>query len=314
MKPSNWSPSSCATARIDLVILAGGRLPNEDLFNLRQLTDGLGGQSRALFRHGRRRLDGPVRPGAGIEPWQDWARAPPSWSLPATWKMKRRSGTCASSQAAERGATLDRRSTRAPTKLDRRSPPSTSCAIPTAMKPPRLRRSCPVKPGEGQRCGEGRCRSLCTAENLVIFYGSEGLGLAGSPALAQACAALLAATDQSAEPTTVWSAVWPHGQHQGAWDMGFRPAADLAERCRQAKSSYIAAADPAGDDPAWRRPSNGPHSSSSRSCSSPRLPGWPTWSCRPRLSPSVKARFTSGERRVQRFYPARPAATRTAQS
>ena len=41
-------------AKKDAVILAGGRLSNEDLFNLKQLADGLGGQALLYTIHGRR--------------------------------------------------------------------------------------------------------------------------------------------------------------------------------------------------------------------------------------------------------------------
>ncbi len=52
------------------VTLAGGRLANEDLFNLRKLTEGLGGQAVLLYGYGRRRLDGAHWFAARIEYWQ----------------------------------------------------------------------------------------------------------------------------------------------------------------------------------------------------------------------------------------------------
>ena len=43
--PFDWQPASWPRLKKDAVILAGGRLSNEDLFNLKQLADGLGGQA-----------------------------------------------------------------------------------------------------------------------------------------------------------------------------------------------------------------------------------------------------------------------------
>ena len=42
--------------------------------------------------------------------------------------------------------------------------------------------------------------------------------------------------------------VWPHANDQGAWELGFQPASDLANSLKD-KLVYIVAADPAGDDP-----------------------------------------------------------------
>ena len=60
-------------------------------------------------------------------------------------------------------------------------------------------------PGQSGTPGAA-AEAFAKAENAVIFYGSEGLGLAGSEALAQACTALLIANrPRRASPTTAWS-------------------------------------------------------------------------------------------------------------
>jgi NADH-quinone oxidoreductase subunit G len=41
----------------DFVVLASGRLSNEDLFNLKSLADTAGGEADFIFRYGRRRVD-----------------------------------------------------------------------------------------------------------------------------------------------------------------------------------------------------------------------------------------------------------------
>jgi NADH-quinone oxidoreductase subunit G len=79
-----------------------------------------------------------------------------------------------------------------------------------------------------------------------VFYGSDGLGLAGSSSLAEACAGLLGT--HTGKPNNGLVAVWPRANDQGAWEIGFRPAQDLAHEL-QGKTVYIVAADPAGDDP-----------------------------------------------------------------
>ncbi len=62
----------------------------------------------------------------------------------------------------------------------------------------------------------------------IILFGSEGIGLEASQALAQACANLLVATNHTGRPNNGLIGVWQRANDQGAWDMGFRPAADLA--------------------------------------------------------------------------------------
>ena len=45
MPPLNWLPRNSAKLGKDAVVLASGRLSNEDLFNLKSLADGLGGKA-----------------------------------------------------------------------------------------------------------------------------------------------------------------------------------------------------------------------------------------------------------------------------
>jgi NADH-quinone oxidoreductase subunit G len=87
------------------------------------------------------------------------------------------------------------------------------------------------------------------AENAIVFYGSEGLGLEGSHALAQTAAALVYSRGKVGQPNNGLVAVWPNGNTQGAFDMGFRPIPDLSSALRSAGVLWVAAADPAGDSP-----------------------------------------------------------------
>jgi len=55
------------------------------------------------------------------------------------------------------------------------------------------------------------------AANALIFYGSEGMGLAESSALASACANLLQATSHIGRSNNGLIAAWPRPNDQGAW-------------------------------------------------------------------------------------------------
>jgi NADH-quinone oxidoreductase subunit G len=60
---------------------------------------------------------------------------------------------------------------------------------------------------------------------------------------------LLVQTRHTGKPNNGLVMVWDKANIQGAWDMGFRPTADLAHALLAAKGYYVAAADPAADDP-----------------------------------------------------------------
>ncbi|MFM8427933.1 MAG: molybdopterin oxidoreductase family protein, partial [Chloroflexota bacterium] len=86
------------------------------------------------------------------------------------------------------------------------------------------------------------------AKNAVIFYGSEGLGVTGTSALASACADLLKETNHIGNANNGLIGVWQRANDQGAFEVGFRPVADL-EKALKGKAVYIVGADPVGDDP-----------------------------------------------------------------
>ncbi|MCL4562476.1 MAG: molybdopterin-dependent oxidoreductase, partial [Chloroflexi bacterium] len=147
-------------------------------------------------------------------------------------------------------------------------------------------------------------QAFAGAENAIVFYGQEGLGLEGSARLAQACARLLESTGHTGKANNGLVAVWPQANTQGAWDMGFRPAADLKAALAQAGVAYIAAADPAGDDPALAQAL-----SSAGFVVVQELFLTETARLADVVLPAQsfaerEGSFTSGERRVQRFYPA----------
>jgi NADH-quinone oxidoreductase subunit G len=92
--------------------------------------------------------------------------------------------------------------------------------------------------------------ALADAENLVVFYGGEGLTYEQSEELALACGSLIQATGRAGKSNNGLVAVWPRQNTQGAWDMGLRPEAKgLASALKKADALYVLAADPLGDDP-----------------------------------------------------------------
>ena len=85
------------------------------------------------------------------------------------------------------------------------------------------------------------------AENALILYGSEGLGLEGSTALAAACARVLNDTGHVGRLNNGLIGVWQRANDQGAWELGFRPEQNLQAVFDKADAVYIAGADPFGD-------------------------------------------------------------------
>ncbi|MCK4741511.1 MAG: molybdopterin-dependent oxidoreductase, partial [Anaerolineales bacterium] len=148
-------------------------------------------------------------------------------------------------------------------------------------------------------------KALAEAENLVIFYGVEGLTYAESKSLSEACAAILVETKNVGRAQNGLIAVWPKSNTQGAWDMGLRPAEeDLENALASAKAVYIMAVDPVGDDPSLAESLEG-----DRFLVVQELFMTQTAELADVVLPAEsfierEGTFTSGERRVQRFYPA----------
>ena len=86
------------------------------------------------------------------------------------------------------------------------------------------------------------------AENAVILFGSDGLGVSGSANLAAACAKLLQETEHVGKPNNGLIGVWERANDQGAWELGFEVEEDLPKALK-GKTVYIVGADPVSDDP-----------------------------------------------------------------
>jgi NADH-quinone oxidoreductase subunit G len=277
----------------EVVVLASGRLSNEDLFNLKQLADGLGGEALLYTHMGGGELTTAFgvsigtnfgEMGAGttiLVVASDLYNEAPVWYL----RLK---------QAAKRGATLIFANARE-TKLERYS-----------------RFVIRYSYGDEAETVNGLTKKdkigevITGAENLLILYGSDGLGLDGSSGLAAACANLLVETKHFNKPNNGLVGVWPRANDQGAWELGFKPVSDVKAVLESADVVYIAGADPFGDDPALaqnvkRKPFMVVQElflTETAKLADVVLPA--------QAFTEREGTFTSGERRVQRFYPAVP--------
>jgi NADH-quinone oxidoreductase subunit G len=285
-------------AGANTLTLAGGRLPNEDLFNLRKLSDGLGGKS-VLHTD---MAGGEWTARVGLSPESNIGMIGPETAILVVasdleneapiWYLRVRA-------AAKRGAKLIVAAARS-TKLD---------DVAAHVLRYRLGEETAAVNGflPGAEAAEERraaAEALAGVENLVVFFGSDGLSLEGTQKLAEACAGLLIATGHVGRPNNGLVGAWSKANLQGAFDMGFRPSADLAGDLANAAVALIAAADPAGDSPALTQAV-----SKTGFVIVQEFFLTPTALLADLVFPAQtfierEGTLTSGERRVQRFYPA----------
>ena len=281
-----------AAHKKNLVVLASGRLSNEDLFNLKSLADLAGGEAVLYSDMGGGELTSLVGVSDGtnlgnmgkgdtiLVVASDLYNEAPIWWL----RIK---------AAAERGATLIVANPRE-TKLDK-----------FATFAVRYAYGDEVKTIEDLSGKSKIADAFRKAENAVIFYGSEGLGVAGTTSLAAACADLLKETNHIGRPNNGLVGVWQRVNDQGAWEMGFRPSADLAETLK-GKAVYIVGADPAGDDPALAKVLKSAKCVVVQDISMTATAELADVVLPAQAYTEREGTYTSGERRVQRFYPAVP--------
>ena len=293
---------SFAKAKKNLVVLASGRLSNEDLFNLKALADQVGGKAVLYSNMGGGDLTSLVGVGQDTNIGEmgkgstivvvasDLYEEAPIWYL----RVK---------QAAQRGATLIVANPRE-TKLDRYA----SFVIRYAYGDEVKTIQDLTKKG---KIGD----AFVKAENAIILFGSEGLGLEGSTALATACARALNDTEHAGRPNNGLIGVWQRANDQGAWEVGFRPEENLQAVFDKADAIYIAGADPFGDGMLKiKNPSTTLRAGAKRK---PFIVVQDLFETETAKIANVvlpaqayterDGTFTSGERRVQRFYPAVPA-------
>ncbi len=234
LKPVEWGAAldyiaeNLGALEGSLLSVASGRLSNEDLYNLRKFTTHLNGET-ALYTH---LAGGDLVTRVGLSQGSnlgdlgkgdailvvasDLEEEAPVWWL----RVK---------QAAERGATVVVANPRS-TKLDRAATHKLRYIY-----------------GQELTVLDRLPEDFTKSENTVIFYGSEGLGLAGSAKLAEGLAGWLVNTGRSGKANNGLVAVHPRANDQGAWELGYRPNADLAASMAKSAALYIAGADPLGD-------------------------------------------------------------------
>ena len=298
-KESTWDSATKLVAEKlkaagkDTVVLASGRLSNEDLYNLKSLADALGGKAALYTDMGGGDLVAQIGLGEGtnfstmgpgdaiLVVASDLYEEAPVWWL----RVK---------QAADRGATLIVANPRE-TKLDR-----------FASFVVRYANGDEVKTVQDLAAQGKIAEAFARAENAIVLFGSDGLGLEGSSNVAAACADLLVKTGHTGKRNNGLIGVWPRANDQGAWEMGFRPEPDLASAFK-GNAVYIVGADPVGDAPAL-----GQALKSAEFLVVQDLFQTATADLADVVLPAGayterSGTFTSGERRVQRFYPAVPA-------
>ena len=297
-----------------LVSVAGGRLSNEDFFNLQQLTLKVGGKA-VLYSE---MMGGDLTAKVGMGPGSNLADLGAGDAIlvvasdleeeaPLYWLRVK--------QAAERGATLIVATPRH-TKTDRYADykvryaygqeAATVMALLSAISPKQPNLSETVKQLARDGMVKAAAQAFSEAKNAVVLFGSEGTDLTASAGLAKACANLLVATGHTGKANNGLIGVWDKGNAQGGWDMGLRPSSTLADDLKAAKVAYLVAADPAGDDPALKQALQAAefvivqelHHTASMEQADLILPA--------QSFTEREGTTTNGERRVQRFYPAVP--------
>lgn len=283
-----------------LIALGGGLLTNEDAFNLRQLAEAQGGRA-ILYSY---MAGGDLTAQVGLTPGSNLgdlgvgsvivvAAADLHEEAPVWWLRLK--------AASKRGATIITLGAR-PTRLDKYAAHSLLCDYgETAQLLNAL--------GLGEtapQAAQAAAKLVAEAQNLVVLFGAEGLDLAGSAALAQAGADLLLHTGHAGKANNGLVGVWHAANLQGAWDMGLRPAADLVAALRTAPAVLIAAADPAGDDPALAVALDEAGFVIVQELFMTETARKADLVLPVMAVTEREGSYTNGERRVQRFYPALP--------
>ncbi len=300
LQPASWEEAlelvseKIRAYAFNFTVLAGGRLSNEDLYALKELADTVHGKTVLYGTMAGGDLVSTVGLGSAanlgnlgkgdaiVVVASDLHEEAPVWWL----RVK---------SAVKRGARLVVANAR-DTRLDKFA--DFTIRYPYGKEAEAVQSLFPDAPE-----ADDLNRMIAEANQLVVFYGSDGTGLNASRRLSTAAAGLLTRTAHAGKPNSGLVAVWQHANDQGAWDIGFRPVEQVDDILQHTGVIYIAAADPAGDCPDCRRALGQGNFVVVQEL---------TLSETARLADVVlpaqafterEGSFTSGERRVQRFFP-----------
>lgn len=296
----------------ELLTLASGRLTNEDLFNIRKMTVGVGGLSALYTTMG----GGDLIPSVGVGQGTNFSEMGEETAIlvvgcdlqeeaPLWWLRVK--------QATDRGSKLIVLNPRA-TRLDKYAQHlihygygEQTIAVHSLLNSISKKRP-DIQDEDGKfsknSALQAAAEAFAQAENGIVIFGSEGTGWQDSQELAQACANLLIATNHTGRSNNGLIGAWQRVNEQGAWDMGFRPVDDMHEAMHAASALYVVAADPAGDNPKMAETTDflvvqDLFLTDTAKLADVVLPA--------KSFIEREGSFTSGERRVQRYYPAVPA-------
>lgn len=307
--------------------ISGDRISNEDMFLLQKLLrDGLG--SNHIDLANRRLAGGDVVAKVGISQGSNLLQLGQGDAIivvatdlheevPVWWLRVK--------QAAQRGASLVVLNLRT-TRLDECShhvihyPPGQAVATLHQL----VNDAKVAAPDTDNSPINAAAEIIIQANNVVAFYGAEGLTYGETDTVARLLANLLLIKNENEEShagqlNNGLIPVWPHNNTQGAWDMGIHPAwapgyktvenpgksaAEIydAAQTGELKALFVVGADPIGDG---LMPDKGKldflvvqelFMTETAASADVVLPAQ-SWAER-------EGTFTSGERRVQRYYPA----------
>ncbi len=241
LKPISWAKALKLAAdqlKTDpggLLTLVGGRLSNEDYYQLKSLTSALAGQAVLNTNMAGGDLAQSLSPAADFNLLEagsgttilvaacDLEEEAPVWWL----RVK---------AAAERGASLIVLNPRE-TKLDRYAD--------QAIRYPYGSETRSVLELYEQE--KDAFQLIKNADQVLIYYGSEGMDLEASESFSQACANLLIQTGHGEKNNCGLIPVWSSANTQGALEMGFKPSRKIAAKLASASTLLIAGADPIGE-------------------------------------------------------------------
>ncbi|MFW5692157.1 MAG: NADH-quinone oxidoreductase subunit NuoG [Chloroflexota bacterium] len=242
---TNWVEAMAAVTDLlkqadgDIAAIAGSRMSNEDLYALRKLVEGLGGERLGAWPHTHAGADLVAQVGVGegsnlgklgkgdavLVIASDLEEEVPIWRL----RLK---------QAHDRGAYVVVANARR-TRMDDFASETIRYAYGHAAH----------TMNELRKDHKDVADKLANAENLVIVAGAEGLDLKGSRALMQAAANFLIATGHIGKPNNGLLSPFPGPNGMGQHYMGFTPETTQDIIANPPKVLVVAQAELLADDP-----------------------------------------------------------------